>query len=248
MQENSNIYIFRESIGRLGYQPFDSIKANQVINKIITPKQTKEIGLIRRKSPEAYKRLNEVIIRLGITKTDIEPAALSAYYATDAAVDNFQSIAIGAQQNRDPALFILFFDTDFGASMGASPILEVARPELVRTPPGQDIATILSNSVVLRERLFGTNVSLSRQVELIVGLQAEKHRWALLFDETTNKNPKGFILMNERTKQLKNLPNRLSPSNSPDYFVSQFVAAGADFTRILFRTIYPVAEQFIASK
>lgn len=246
MQENPNLYIIREAISHSGYQPFDSTKASQAVHKIITPVQTKEVGLIRRNSPEILKRLNEVITRLGIAKTDIKPAALSASYATDAAVDLFGSNAIRAQQEQSLALFILFFDTDFGASMGAHPILAVTRPGLAKTIP--DLATILADSAESQERFFGKVASIPDQAATYVRMQAERSRWAALFNETTSKNPEGFLLMAEITKQLKGLPNRLGSNNLPNHFVPQFVSAGADFSRVLFRAIYPISEQFIASK
>lgn len=246
MQENPNLYIIREAIGHLGYRLFDSTRATQAVQKLIKPVQQKEVGLIRRNSPEVLKGLNEVIARLGIAKTDIKPAALSASYATDAAVDAFQSNVIRAQQEQNPALFILFFDTDFGTSMGAHPILVVTRPGLAKPIP--DLATILADSAESMERFFGTVTNIPNQAALYVRMQAEKSRWAALFDETTSKSPQGFILMDERTKQLKGLPNRLGPHNLPNHFVPQFVAAGADFSRALFRAIYPVSERFIASR
>lgn len=246
MQENPDLYIIRESIGRLRYQPFDSIRAAQAVQKIIRPTQRRELELIRRNSPEVLGRLDKVISRLGIAKTDIKPVALSAYYATDTAVDVLQSNAIAAQQKENLPLFILFFDTDYGASMAAHPILDVARPRLAQAIP--DIATVLADSAETMEQFFGTASSIPNQAESYVRMQAERGRWAVLFDETTSKSPKGFILMDERTKQLKGLPNRLGHQDLPNHFVPQFVAAGADFSRALFRAIYPVSAQFIASR
>lgn len=246
MQEYLDIYTFRETIGLSGYQPFDSTKANQAVNKLITPIQTKELSLIRRNASEVLIRLNEVIARLGIARTDIKPAALSAYYATDAAVDYFGSNARRAQQKQDSALFILFFDTDCGASMGAHPILEVTGSGLIK--PRKDLSIMLADLAERSERFFGNVISIPAQVEVYVGVQAEISRWQQIFDETTGKTPRGFVLMDERTKQLKSLPNRLGPYDFPNYFVPKFVAAGADFSRALFRAIYPISEQFIASR
>lgn len=246
MQENPDLYFVRESIGRFGYQPFDPARATQVVRQLINPVQQEEVDLIRNNSPKVLRRLDEVVDRLGIAKTDIKPAVLSASYATDAAVDIFLASAISVQQELNPKLFILFFDTDFGASMAAYPILIVTEPGLAQTRP--DFATILADAAESRERFFGQSHNIPDQANAYVGDQAEKSRWSALFDETTGKNPKGFILMDERTKQLMGLPNRLGPYKLPDYFVPQFVAAGANFSRALFRAIYPISEQFIASK
>lgn len=245
MQEQQKLYIIRESIGSLGQQLFDSTRATQSVQAVINPIQRREIDEVRN-TPRVLRRFKEVLERLEVRKGDLKPATLAAFYTTDAAMDSFGSTALTAKHQDDAELFVLFFDTDFGATMGIHPILEVSRSKSAKPIP--DISTIISDSSEDRERFLGMGSSIDKQAEVYLMIQAEQNRWAKLFNKTTSKKPEGFLLIDERTKQLKRLPNELGPYNLPTHFVPQFVAAGADFSRILFRAIYPISERFIESR
>lgn len=247
MPNSPDLYLFRETVGRAGIQPFDSTKATQSVKQIIQPIRQSESDLIKDRSPLILGRFEEALTRLGIKKGDIEPAALSAYYTTDVAVDRFMSNALRAQQDQHFPLLILFFDTDFGSSLAMNPILTASEPQ--QTQPAPDLSTILADAAKTRKQFFGEHTATSKQARVYKKMQDERERWAILFNETTARNPhKGFILLDERVRQLKALPNRLGPYDLPHYLVRKFVAAGADFSSAIFRAIYPVSEQFIASK
>ncbi|MDO8429448.1 MAG: hypothetical protein Q7S88_02350 [Candidatus Daviesbacteria bacterium] len=244
MIENPDSYIIRKALSQTGYQPFDIARATQAVQKVITPTQEEELELIRSNSSRVHNRLDEVVDRLGVRKSYLGPATLSAFYATDAAVDAFRSNAIRARQDQQPALFILFFDTDFGATMGIHPIIAITKPESAKSIP--DLSTVIADTTEESEHFLGKVISITDQASIFLKIQSEKNRWSVLFDETTSKNPKGFILVDELNKQLKGLPNRLEQYNLSEMLVPEFVAAGADFSRAIFRAIYPVSERFIS--
>lgn len=249
MQENiPYLYVVRENIARHGYQPFDPTTATQVVQDFTDPWRQKEIESIMGDSPEVLEWLCDIDTDTAMIEPDQRPAALSAHYVMEITRAYFWLNAIKAQEKQDPGQFIYFFDTNFGALMGIIPILDVTTTGIAES----DRATLISDVAEFRRLFFKPFTNIADQAETYLSQEAEKRKWTVLFNETTDeagsKIPKGFILIDERAKQLKGLQNRLGVFNEPEGLVPQFVASGADFSNTLFRAIYPVAEQFIRLK
>lgn len=237
--EKPSLYTVRETIALIGYQPFDPIRADLVAGRTIEPILKAELNAIKRKKPSVEKRFSDILRRLQINhRNQIDAASLSAFYVTDTAIDDFQSLALIAQGDINPDLLILFYDTDYGASMTTSPLL--SSPNAKRPDLNVNLASIISDSAEEVENHLGIQTSLTGQTEVFLKIRENRLRSKVLLDE----DPAGFLLIEEAAKNLRGESNRLSESpDFPPFLVPRFVAAGANFAETLYKHIYPVSER-----
>lgn len=239
--EKPSLFTVRQTISLIGYQPFDSNSTELAIRQIIKPRLGEELLAIEERKPLVGKRFKDIFDRLGISHPDqIDSAVLSSFYVTDAGVDDFQIMALIAQERKHPHLFILFFDTDYGVNMTVGALISSPNSKHPHNEP--DTSFFVSKSAEDIENNLGLQTNIGDQAEAYLQIRERHLRLEVLLDE----DPTGFLLIGEVTKELSRKPNRVSTDHSfPPFLVPEFVATGANFAESLYRAIYPVSERIL---
>lgn len=246
MVENTDLYAIRESIAEAGYQISSPYEANKMLERVIIPFQERELDLIIQDPELIDKRFRRIQEHTGVAAQDFEPAAFAAVYAISITMHQLRPAARVAWLNQFIPDFILFFDTSVGSSSTLHPILESSDALLPKLIPLSSAISTIAGSA---EQASGNAINIADQAQMYLRLDTEVKRSRVLFAETDDRHPqKGFMLLDERLKQIQGVPNRLGPSYVPTFLAREFVEAGADFAAAIFRAIYPQAEQFVTSK
>lgn len=225
--------VLRNKLAKAKYNPFDTETVQGIVDRI-KPLIDKELETIKRGEKSVTETIWSLRNQLSDAEEEQNPVALAGYYVLDKATTHFFDTALAAKKGDDPPAFMAFFDIDYGASLTVQLLL---RGSLHILP---DMSQSIAESATASENQF----SINDQAEVFMAQQTISSRCRVLVE----KDPRGFLLIEEAAKCLKGQPNEISEDPTllvPTGSVPEFIAAGADFAEALYKAIYPVAEKLV---